>query len=91
MLIWLWSDIHLEMSVWDIPREQPKFDVLVVAGDLTTRAERGVRWLRERFSGTRLVANPRGYGRLRPGERWQNREFPASLSKSDYDQTGKRR
>ncbi|QOZ51578.1 metallophosphoesterase [Bradyrhizobium sp. CCBAU 53338] len=49
MLVWLLSDIHLEMSVWDLPQKRPQFDVLVVAGDLITRAERGVVWLRERF------------------------------------------
>jgi Icc-related predicted phosphoesterase len=50
--IWTISDLHLELSRWDLPpKEQwPEFDVMVVAGDLTTRAERGVRWLQERIS-----------------------------------------
>jgi Icc-related predicted phosphoesterase len=47
--IWLLSDLHLEMSVWDLPVDRPSFDVLVIAGDLIPRAERGVKWLRERF------------------------------------------
>lgn len=55
MLIWLFSDCHLEMSVWDIPADRPQFDVLVVAGDLITRAERGVAWLRERFPNNHVV------------------------------------
>src|SRR6185437_7645741 len=35
---------------WDLapPVERPRFDILVVAGDLIPRAERGVRWLLER-------------------------------------------
>lgn len=48
MRVWLLSDLHLEMSVWDLPKNPPAFDVLVVADDLVTRAERGVAWLRER-------------------------------------------
>jgi predicted phosphodiesterase len=45
------SDVHLELTRgWDLPApsERPHFDVLVVAGDLVTRMERGVKWLRER-------------------------------------------
>jgi predicted phosphodiesterase len=53
--IWLLSDLHLEMSVWDIPADRPQFDVLVVAGDLITRAERGVRWLRDRFPDSHVI------------------------------------
>jgi Icc-related predicted phosphoesterase len=43
------------MSVWDIPADRPQFDVLVVAGDLITRAERGVRWLRDRFPASHVI------------------------------------
>jgi predicted phosphodiesterase len=49
--LWVMSDIHLELTRgWDLPppSERPDFDVLVVAGDLITRMERGVSWLRER-------------------------------------------
>lgn len=55
MLIWLLSDLHLEMSIWDLPEERPEFDVLVIAGDLIPRAERGVKWLRERFPNSHVV------------------------------------
>lgn len=48
MRLWFFSDLHLEMSPqWQLPWPRPTFDVLVVAGDLITRAERGVKWLLE--------------------------------------------
>ncbi|MGY4512118.1 putative phosphodiesterase [Bradyrhizobium sp. USDA 3650] len=55
MIAWLFSDTHLEMSVWDLPQERPKYDVVIVAGDLITRAERGVAWLRDRFPDTDVI------------------------------------
>ena len=51
MLLWVMSDIHLELTRgWDLPApsERPDFDVLVVAGDLVTKMERGVKWLLDR-------------------------------------------
>lgn len=51
MRLWIVSDLHVELTRgWDLPRgdAQPQFDVMVVAGDLIPRAERGVAWLRER-------------------------------------------
>jgi Icc-related predicted phosphoesterase len=51
VLLWILSDLHLELTRgWDLPAgdARPVFDVLVVAGDLVTRMERGVKWLRER-------------------------------------------
>ncbi|MGY3505200.1 metallophosphoesterase [Bradyrhizobium sp. USDA 4471] len=51
MRLWIMSDLHLESAAgWDLPRSgaRPSFDVLVVAGDLIPRMERGVAWLRER-------------------------------------------
>ncbi len=51
MRIWPVSDIHLELTRgWDLPSggARPDFDVMVVAGDLIPRAERGVKWLLER-------------------------------------------
>ncbi|MCA1436788.1 metallophosphoesterase [Bradyrhizobium sp. BRP20] len=51
MRLWVMSDIHVELTHgWDIlPAEaRPDFDVMIVAGDLIPRAERGVRWLLER-------------------------------------------
>lgn len=51
MLLWVLSDLHLELTRgWDLPSDaaRPHFDVLVMAGDLTPRMERGVQWLLER-------------------------------------------
>jgi predicted phosphodiesterase len=51
MRLWLMNDIHLELTRgWDLPAvaDRPDFDVLVVAGDLIPRMERGVRWLADR-------------------------------------------
>lgn len=51
MLIWILSDLHLELTRgWDLPpaNARPQFDVMVIAGDLVTRMERGVAWLLER-------------------------------------------
>jgi Icc-related predicted phosphoesterase len=53
VIIWTLSDIHLENSHWDLPSERPNCDVVVVAGDLIPRAERGVAWLRDRFPDSR--------------------------------------
>jgi 3',5'-cyclic AMP phosphodiesterase CpdA len=44
MRIWEISDIHVELTHgWDLrgPGERPDFDVLVIAGDLIPRMERG--------------------------------------------------
>jgi predicted phosphodiesterase len=49
--LWILSDLHVELTRgWDLPSgdARPQFDVLVIAGDLIPRAERGVKWLRER-------------------------------------------
>lgn len=51
MLIWLLSDLHMELTRgWDLPPTgaRPDYDVLVIAGDLIPRMERGVAWLLER-------------------------------------------
>lgn len=51
MRLWVMSDIHLELTRgWDLPpaEARPDFDLLIVAGDLIPRAERGVSWLLER-------------------------------------------
>jgi predicted phosphodiesterase len=49
--LWIMSDLHLESTRgWDLPAvgDRPNFDVLVIAGDLIPRAERGVAWILER-------------------------------------------
>jgi predicted phosphodiesterase len=51
MRLWVMSDLHLESTrFWDLPAraDRPDFDVMVVAGDLIPKAERGVKWLLER-------------------------------------------
>jgi predicted phosphodiesterase len=52
---------------WDLPppAERPQFNVMVVAGDLTTRMERGVHWLLERVPDKPVLyvaGNHEGYG-----------------------------
>jgi predicted phosphodiesterase len=51
--LWILSDIHIELTRgWDLPAGsgRPEFDVLVIAGDLVPRMERGVLWLLERVT-----------------------------------------
>jgi predicted phosphodiesterase len=51
--IWVLADLHMELSRWwDLPASgmRPDYDVLVIAGDLITRMERGVKWLAERVT-----------------------------------------
>jgi predicted phosphodiesterase len=51
--LWIQSDLHLESTRgWDLPAvgDRPNYDVLVIAGDLTTRMERGVAWILERVT-----------------------------------------
>ncbi len=51
MRLWVLSDLHVELTRgWDLPAgdARPQFDVLVIAGDLIPRMERGVTWLLER-------------------------------------------
>jgi hypothetical protein len=56
--LWILSDLHLELTRgWDLPTpaDRPDFDVMVVAGDLIPRMERGVIWLRERVADRPVV------------------------------------
>jgi len=56
--LWVISDLHLELSRgWDLPTgdARPDFDVLVVAGDLVTHMERGVKWLLNRVPDRDIV------------------------------------
>lgn len=68
MLLWILSDLHVELTRgWDLPSggARPRFDVLVVAGDLIPRAERGVKWIRERVSDQPVIyvtGNHEAYG-----------------------------
>ncbi|TYO61473.1 metallophosphoesterase [Bradyrhizobium hipponense] len=61
MRLWVLSDLHVELTRgWDLPAgdARPQFDVLVVAGDLIPRAERGVKWLQERVPDKPIVYIP---------------------------------
>jgi predicted phosphodiesterase len=53
VLLWILGDLHLELTRgWDLPaaRARPDYDMLIIAGDLITRMERGVKWLLERVT-----------------------------------------
>jgi predicted phosphodiesterase len=61
MRLWIVSDLHLELTRgWDLPSAdaRPQFDVMVVAGDLIPRMERGVAWLRERVADKPVIYVP---------------------------------
>lgn len=68
MRLWVLSDLHIEPTRgWNLPAEdsRPAYDVLIVAGDLITRAERGVRWLLERVPDRPVIyvmGNHESYG-----------------------------
>ncbi len=70
MRLWILSDLHLESTRgWDLPAPaaRPAFDVMIVAGDLVPRMERGVAWLAERITDKEKVVlyvpgNHEGYG-----------------------------
>lgn len=58
MRLWVVSDIHVELTRgWDLPSgpDRPESDVLVVAGDLMPRMERGVEWLARRVTDRPVV------------------------------------
>ncbi|MHC2462426.1 metallophosphoesterase [Bradyrhizobium embrapense] len=66
--IWPMSDLHLELtSRWELPARdaRPAFDVMVVAGDLIPKAERGVKWLLDRVPDKHVIyvlGNHESYG-----------------------------
>jgi hypothetical protein len=66
--LWILSDIHAELTRgWDLPAgpARPIFDVMIVAGDLIPRAERGVKWLLERVPDRPVIyimGNHESYG-----------------------------
>lgn len=68
MRLWILSDLHLELTrAWDLPAPdaRPEYDVLVVAGDLVPKMERGVKWLLERVTDRPVLyiaGNHEGYG-----------------------------
>jgi len=66
--LWIQSDLHMELTRgWDLPAvgDRPHYDVLVIAGDLIPRMERGVAWLLERVTDHPVVyiaGNHESYG-----------------------------
>ncbi|WP_461323151.1 metallophosphoesterase [Bradyrhizobium diazoefficiens] len=62
------SDLHVELTRgWELPSgdARPEFDVMIVAGDLTPRMERGVKWLLDRVPDRPVVycmGNHEAYG-----------------------------
>lgn len=68
MRLWIMSDLHLELTRgWDLPPvgARPDYDVLVIAGDLVTRMERGVAWLLARVTSRHVIyvgGNHEAYG-----------------------------
>lgn len=68
MHLWIMSDLHIELTRgWDLPTRdaRPAYDVLIVAGDLVPRAERGVRWLLDRVPDRPVIyilGNHESYG-----------------------------
>jgi predicted phosphodiesterase len=66
--LWILNDLHLELTRgWDLPPvgARPTYDVLVLAGDIITRMERGVKWIIERVTDRPVVyvgGNHEAYG-----------------------------
>jgi predicted phosphodiesterase len=61
MRLWILSDLHLELTRgWNLPAgdARPEFDVLVIAGDLVPKMERGVKWLLERVPDKSVIYVP---------------------------------
>lgn len=56
--LWIFSDLHLEQSAWDLPPDRPDFDVIVAAGDIHSPASKSVRWLAKRAEGRPVVFEP---------------------------------
>ncbi len=61
MRLWVLNDLHVELTRgWDLPApaDRPDFDVMVVAGDLIPKLERGVRWLADRVPDKQSILVP---------------------------------
>jgi predicted phosphodiesterase len=62
------GDLHIELTRgWDLPPvgARPTYDVLVLAGDIITRMERGVKWIIERVTDRPVIyigGNHESYG-----------------------------
>lgn len=54
MKLWIFSDVHIEQSLWDLPDPRPDYDVMIAAGDIHFATD-GVRWLAERAGGKPVI------------------------------------
>lgn len=57
MKLWVFSDLHIEQSDWDLPEDQPDCDVIVAAGDIHFASD-AVIWLEERSRGRPVIYVP---------------------------------
>lgn len=57
MKLWVFSDLHIEQSDWDLPDDQPDCDVIVAAGDIHFATD-AVVWLSERSRGRPVIYVP---------------------------------
>lgn len=58
MRAWIFSDLHIEQSRWDLPIPAPDCDVIIAAGDIHDPLSEGVRWLAERANGRPVIYVP---------------------------------
>ena len=58
MRAWIFSDLHIEQSRWDLPDPGPEFDIIIAAGDIHDPLSEGVRWLAERSKGRPVIYVP---------------------------------
>ena len=58
MRAWIFSDLHIEQSRWDLPQPPPNCDVIIAAGDIHDPLSEGVRWLAERANGRPVIYVP---------------------------------
>lgn len=57
MKLWIFSDLHVEQSLWDLPEVRPDHDAIVAAGDIHFAVD-AVRWLAERAKGKPVIYVP---------------------------------
>lgn len=57
MKLWIFSDLHIEQSSWDLPEDQPDCDVIVAAGDIHFASD-AVVWLSDRSRGRPVIYVP---------------------------------
>ncbi len=58
MRLWIFSDLHIESCVWDLPAPAPSYDVMIAAGDIHDPASVGVEWLAARANSKPVIYVP---------------------------------